>query len=101
MRAFSSECEFTYVGQNLSGHTLDVYNTSTHGVAHSANLECRSEMYCTRLAANTGRKKVAKNRHLGTIAQLRLAISSQIRHVSTIGIKLLNSNIPPIYLTIC
>jgi len=23
-----------------------------------------------RLAANTGRKKVAKNRHLGTIAQL-------------------------------
>jgi len=32
------------------------------------NLECRSEMYCTRLAANTGRKKVAKNRHLGTIA---------------------------------
>jgi len=27
-------------------------------------------MCCTRLAANTGRKKVAKNRHLGTIAQL-------------------------------
>ena len=25
----------------------------------SANLECRSEMYCTRLAANTGRKKIA------------------------------------------
>ena len=36
----------------------------------SANLECRSEMCCKRLAANTGRKKVAKNRHLGTIAQL-------------------------------
>jgi len=31
----------------------------------SANLECRSETCCTRLAANTGRKKVAKNRHLG------------------------------------
>jgi len=42
----------------------------------SANLECRSEMCCSRLAANTGRKKVAKNRHLGTIAQLRRAISS-------------------------
>jgi len=28
-------------------------------------------MCCLRLAANTGRKKVAKNRHLGTIAQLR------------------------------
>jgi len=25
---------------------------------------------CSRLAANTGRKKVAKNRYLGTIAQL-------------------------------
>ena len=37
---------------------------------------------------NTGRKKVAKNRHLGTIAQLCRAISSQLRHVSTIGKKL-------------
>jgi len=33
-------------------------------------------------------KKVAKNRHLGTIAQFRRAISSQLRHVSTIGKKL-------------
>jgi len=32
-------------------------------------------------------KKVAKNLHLGTIAQLCRAISSQIRHVSTIGKK--------------
>jgi len=40
------------------------------------------------VAANTGRKKVAKNRHLGTIAQLCRAISSQLRHVSTIGKKL-------------
>ena len=73
---------------NLSGHRLDVYHTSTHGVGPSANLECKSRMCCSRLAANTGRKKVAKNRYLGTIAQLRLAISSQIRHVSTIGKKL-------------
>jgi len=29
--------------------------------------------------------KVAKNRHLGTIAQLCPAISLQLRHVSTIG----------------
>ena len=50
-------------------------------------------MRCTRLAANTGRKKVAKNRHLGTIAQVCRAISSQIRHVSTIGKKVLSSNI--------
>jgi len=45
-------------------------------------------MCCLRLAANTGCKKVAKNRHLGTIAQLRRAISSQLRHVSAIGKKL-------------
>ena len=45
-------------------------------------------MCCTGLAANTGRKKVAKNRHLGSIAQLCRAISSQLRHVSTIGKKL-------------
>ena len=51
----------------------------------SANLRCRSEMCCTRLAENTGCKKVAKNRHLGTIAQLCRAISSQLRYVSTIG----------------
>ena len=34
----------------------------------------------------------AKNRHLGTIAQLCPAISSQRRHVSTIGKNLLNIN---------
>jgi len=39
------------------------------------------------LAENTGRKKVTKNRHLGTIAWLCRAISSQLRHVSTIGKK--------------
>jgi len=35
----------------------------------------------------------AKIRHLGTIAQPCRAVSSQLRHVSTIGRKLLNSNI--------
>jgi len=62
---------------------------------YSANLECRSEVCCTRLAANTGRKNDAKNRHLCTIAQLCRAISSQLRYVSTIGKKLLSSNISP------
>jgi len=47
-----------------------------------------------RLAANAGPKKVAKDRHLGTILQLCRAISSQLRHVSTIKKKnLLSSNI--------
>jgi len=45
-------------------------------------------MCCKRLAGNTGRKNDAKNRHLSTIAQLCRAISSQIKHVSTIGKKL-------------
>jgi len=58
----------------------------------SANLECRSEACCTRLAENTGRKKVAKNRHLGTITQLCRAISSQLRHISTMRKNLLSSN---------
>jgi len=48
----------------------------------SANLECRTQ-------------KSPKNCHLGTIAQLGQAISSQLRHVLTIGKKLLNSNISP------
>ena len=69
---------------NLSRRRLDVCHTSTQCL--SANLRCKSETCCTRLAENTGRK-VAKNRHLGTIAQLCRAISVQLRHVSTIGKK--------------
>ena len=52
-------------------------------------------MCCMRLAANAGPKKVAKNRHLGTIGQLCRAISSQIRHVSTIGKKLVKQQYLP------
>jgi len=43
-----------------------------------------SEMCCTQLAEIQD----AKNRHFGTIAQLCRAVSSQLRHVSTIGKKL-------------
>jgi len=50
-----------------------------HMVWPSANLECRSERCCTRLAANAGPKNVDKNRHLGILPQLR--------HVSIIGKK--------------
>jgi len=60
----------------------------------SANLRCRSETCCTRLAENTGRKKLPKICHLGTIAQLCRAISSQLRHVSTIGKKLVKQQYP-------
>jgi len=50
-------------------------------------------MCCTWLAENTGRKNDAKNCHLGIIPQLCRAISSQLRHVSTIRKNLLSSNI--------
>jgi len=59
----------------------------------SANLECRSEMYCARLAENAGRKKSPKICHLGTIAQLYLAVSSQLRHLLTVEKNLLNSDV--------
>jgi len=43
--------------------------------------------------ACAARNAAGKNCHLGTIAQLCRAISLQLRHVSTIGKKLLSSNI--------
>jgi len=76
-----------YSSPNLSGRKLDVYNTFDTWCGPCANLECRSERCCTRLAAIAGPKKVAKNRHLGTMPQLCRAISSQLRHASTIGKK--------------
>jgi len=44
-------------------------------------------------AENTGRKKSPKIRHLGIVTQLYRAVSSQLRHISTTGKNLLNSNI--------
>ena len=64
----------------------------------SANLEYMSEMCCMWHAENTGCKKRPKIRHLGTIKQLCRPVSSQLRHVSTIGKNLLNSNISSICL---
>ena len=75
----------------LSRCRSDVYHTSTHGVA----LGCRSETCCMRLAGNTGCKKLPKIRHLSTITQLRRAISLQLRHVSTIGKKLVKQQYLP------
>jgi len=85
---------FFFSSPNLSRRRLDVCHTSHFHTwcGLSVNLECMSETSCTRLAENTGRKNDAKNRHLGTIAQLCRAISSQLRHISTIGKNLLSSN---------
>ena len=73
---------------------MDVCHTSTHGVAY-ANFRCKPEMCCcARFAGNAEPKKIAKNRLLGTIAQLYRVISSQRRHVYRQSEKnLLNSNI--------
>ena len=92
-------CDFYllfYSSLNLSGsQTGCLPYFHTYGVAF-ANLECRSEMCCTRLAGNTGRKKSPSAHHRTTCR----AISSQLRHVSTIGKNLLNSNISPHTFTI-
>jgi len=75
---------FFFSSPNLSGQRLDVYHTSAHGVAlvriYNAGLKCT--------AHGSLQIQDAKNRHLGTIAQLCRAISSQLRHVSTIEKKL-------------
>jgi len=65
---------------NLSRRRLDVYHTSTHGVAlvrMDAGLKCtpRGSLII----------QDAKIRHLRAIARLHRAVSSQLRHVSTIG----------------
>ena len=51
------------------------------------------QSFCT--TSFFGGKKSPKIYHLGTIAQLCRAISSQLRHVSTMGKKPVNSNISP------
>jgi len=54
-----------------------------------------SEMCSARLAGNLGPKKSPKIRHLGAIAQLCPAISLQLRHVLTIGKKLVKQQYLP------
>ena len=82
---------FFFSSPNLSRRRLDVYHTSTHGVALVRIYDA-----CLKRGARGSLKaqdaKIAKNPHLGTIAQLCRAISSELRHVSTIGKNLLNSN---------
>jgi len=80
---------FLFSSPNLSRRRLDVYHTSTHDVVlvriSNAGLKCA--------ARGLLEMQDTKNRHLGTIAQLCRAISSQLRHIPTIGKSLLNSNV--------
>ena len=78
----------SFSSPNLSGRRLDVYHTSTHDVAlvriFNAGLKCA--------ARGSLEIQDAKNRHFGTIAQICRAISLELRHVSTLGKNLSNSN---------
>jgi len=80
---------YLFSSPNLCGRRLDVCHTSTHGVAlvriSNEGLKCA--------ARGSLQIQDAKNRYFGTIAQLCRAISSELRHVSTILKNLLNSNI--------
>jgi len=51
---------FFFSSPDVSGCTLDVYHTSTQWCSLSANLECMSEMCCTRLAEKYRTQKIAK-----------------------------------------
>jgi len=79
----SSSSSVFFSSPNLSDRRLDVYYTSTHGVAlvriYNAGLK----------GAAGGSLEIqdTKNRHFDTIAQFCRAISSELRHVSTIGKK--------------
>jgi len=76
----------------LSSRILDVYHTSTL----SANLECRSEMCCTRLAVKYRMQKLCKKsqspHHRTTLSEYR-AILATVAHIDNQKKNLLNSNI--------
>ena len=70
---FSSGGFSFFSSPNLSGRRMDVYHTSNwRGL--------RSEMYCTRLAGNAGRKKSPSQHHRTTFSGHIFA-----NHVLTIG----------------
>jgi len=86
---------FFYSSPNLSGCRLDVCHTSTHGVA-LVRIQNAGLKYAARGSLEIqDAEMMQKNRHLSTIAQLCRAISSQLRHISTIKKNLLSSNISP------
>ena len=69
----------------LSHRRLDVCHTSTH-----ANFRCSSETRCTRLAANTGRKKSSSAHHRTTLSGYIFATKARIDNREK---NLLSSNI--------
>jgi len=86
-RLFFLSSFFFFSSPNLSRRRLDVCHTSTHGVA-LVRISDTGLKPAARGSLKHRMQKSRKNRHLGTIAQLCRAISSQLRHISTIGKKL-------------
>jgi len=88
---FLSYFFFFFSSPNLSGRRLDVYHTW-----HLVWPQCKFRMQVWNVLRADRCKyrtqKSPKSRHLGTIPQFCRAISSQLRHLSTIGKKLLSSN---------
>jgi len=94
MISYSSSAYLCSFPSNLRSCRLDVCHTSTHGVSL---VQIRMQVWNVLDAARWKcRTQISpKIIHLGTIAQLYRPISSQLRHVSTIGKNLLNSNVSP------
>jgi len=80
----SSPSFFLSSSPNLSGRRLDVYHTSTHGVAL---VQFRMQIWNVLHAAHW-KYRPQKNRHLHTIAQFCRTVSLQLRHISTAEKKL-------------
>jgi len=81
---------FFFTLPNLSRRRLDVYHTSTW-CSPSAHLECRSEMYCTRLAGNAGPQNSPSEHHRTTLSGYIFATKARIDNRKN----LLNSMSPP------
>ena len=75
---------------NFSRRKLDVHHTFTQ-CGLSANLGCRSETCCMRLAGNTGRKKSPSRHHRTTMSGYIFATKACIDNRK----KLLNINVSP------
>ena len=82
---------FLFPSPNLSGRRLDVYHTFHTRCGLSANLECRYQTCCTRLAENTGRKKSPSGHRRTTLSGYIFATKARIDNRK----KLLNSNNSP------
>jgi len=98
--ALSFVSSFLFSSPNLSGRRVDVYHTCTHGVALVRIQNAGLKRAARGSLKIQDAKKSPKNCHLGTIAQLCRAESSQIRHVSTTGKKICWTTCPPHVATI-